>query len=229
MPGAECYASFQDLMEAKFEAFCTAHPLTAKRQSSARNLAKPPTNPIEDSQHFIDELQRLGFFELMPADAKEKMIQDFLEVSQDFTANKWQLLEGPFASPGDVLCDPISGRVVNFDIARLAIERGRYAIAAVRPLMASVGIEFGTVEELVAADSYSVTLEGVNHRYFRLRKGRPSLRGGEHEINAARYVLYETCKLLNKVLKQRQRAERIATLEELQTSFTAQIAYPWFC
>jgi hypothetical protein len=85
--------------------------------------------------------------------------------------------------------------------------------------MASVGIEFGTLEEQLTADSYGVTLEGVNHRYFRLRKGHPSLHGGEHEINAARYVLYETCKLLNKILKQRQRAERFATLEELQTSF----------
>jgi hypothetical protein len=223
VPGAECYASFQDLMEAKFEAFCAAHLLTAKRQSSARDLAKPPTNPIGDSQQFIDELQSLGFFELMPVDAKEKMIRDFLEVSRDFTANKWQLLEGPFASPGAVLCDPISGRVVNLDIARLATERGRYAIAAVRPLLASVGIEFGTVEELVAADSYSVTLEGVNHHYFRLRKGHPSLQGGEHEINAAGYVLYETGKLLNKVLKQRQKAERIATLEELQTSFSTRM------
>jgi len=223
VPGAECYASFQDLMEAKFEAFCAAHPSRVNRQSSTRNLAKPPTYPMEDGQAFIDQLQRLGFFSLMPVDAKEKMIGNFLEVSQHFTANKQQLLEGPFASPGAVLCDPVSGRVVNLDVARLAIERGRYAIAAIRPLMASVGIEFGTVEEQVTADSYGVTLEGVNHRYFRLRKGHPSLQGGEREINAARYVLYETCKLLNKVLKQRQRAERIATLEELQNIFEARI------
>ncbi len=151
------------------------------------------------------------------------MIGDFLEASQDFAANKWQLLEGPFASPGAVLCDPISGRVVNLDIARLANERGGYAIAAIRPLLASVGIEFGIAEEQIAADSYGVTLEGISHHYFRLRKGRPTLQGGEHEINAARYVLYETCKLLNKVLKQRQKAERIATLEELRASFNVQM------
>ena len=144
-------------------------------------------------------------------------------------SNGWWLdgTDGPtggrFASPGSVLCNPISGRVVNLDIARLAKERGRYAIASVRPLLASVGIELGIVEEQIAADSYGVTVEDINHHYFRLRKGHPSLQGGEHEINAGRYVLYETCKLLNKVLKQRQKAERIATLEELQTSFTAQM------
>ena len=150
-------------------------------------------------------------------------------------SNGWWLdgTDGPtggrFASPGSVLCNPISGRVVNLDIARLAKERGRYAIASVRPLLASVGIELGIVEEQIAADSYGVTVEDINHHYFRLRKGHPSLQGGEHEINAGRYVLYETCKLLNKVLKQRQKAERIATLEELQTSFTARCASRWFC
>ena len=42
-------------------------------------------------------------------------------------------------------------------------------------------------------------------------------------LNAAGFVLHETCKLLNKVLKQRQKAERIATLEELQSSFPTQM------
>ena len=55
-----------------------------------------------------------------------------------------------------------------------------------------MGIEIGTIEEQVEADSYGVALEGISHRYFRLRKGRPSFQGGEVEINAARYVLYET-------------------------------------
>ncbi len=220
---AECYESFQQLMEAKFEAFLAAHPLPAKRRSSARNLAKPPEEPIEDPRQFVDELQRHGFFKLMPAEAREIMIRDFLEVPQAFAAKKWQLLEGRFASPGAVLCDPRSGRVVNLDIARLANERGGYAIASVRPLLASVGIELGVAKEQTAADSYGVTLEDIDHHYFRLRKGHPSLQGGEHEINAARYVLYETCNLLNKVLTQRQKAERIATLEELQTSFTMQM------
>ena len=218
VPGAKCYASFQDLMEAKFEAFCAAHPLPTKRQSSARNLAIPPTNPIYDAKHFIDKLQGLGFFKFMAGDAMEKMIGDFLEVSQKFAANKWQLLDGPFASPGAVVCDPRSGRVVDLDIGRLVNERGRYAIAVVRPLLSSVGIELGTVNEEVTADSYGVSLEGISHRYFRLRKGHPALLGGEHEINAARYTLYETCKLLNKVLRKRQKAERMATLEELQAS-----------
>ncbi|HEV3238175.1 MAG TPA: hypothetical protein VGZ25_14390, partial [Gemmataceae bacterium] len=163
------------------------------------------------------------FFDFATSETTATMIQDFLDVSQSFAANNCQLLEGSYASPGAVLCDPKSGRVVNLDIARLANERGRYAIAAVRPLLASAGIEIGHIEERITADSYGVTLDGVDHEYFRLRKGRPAMQGGEHEINSARYVLYETCKLLNKVLKQKQNTARIATLEELQTRITSRM------
>jgi hypothetical protein len=231
VPGAECYESFQRLMEEKFEAFLAAHPLPATRRSRmpatrrsrTRNLAKPPENPIMDSRQFIDELQKLGFFNFVSDDVRASMIRDFYAVSQAFADSKWQPIEGPFASPGAVLLDPKSGRVVNLDMARLAEERGRYAIAAVRPLLASAGIELGPLEERITANSYGVTLEGMTHDYFRLRKGRPALAGGDHEINAARYVLYETGKLLNKLLKQKQNSARISTLEEYPTQLTAQM------
>ena len=92
-----------------------------------------------------------------------------------------------------------------------------------RPLLASVGIELGPLEERITANSYGVTLEGITHDYFRLRKGCPALQGGDLEINAARYVHYETGKLLNKLLKQKQSSARIATLEERQTLLSAQM------
>ncbi len=223
VPGAECYESFQRLMEEKFEAFLAAHPLPAARRSRTRNLAKPPENPIMDSRQFIDELQKLGFFNFVSDDVRASMLRDFYAVSQAFADSKWQPVEGPFASPGAVLLNPNSGRVVDLDTARLAEERGRYAIAAVRPLLASVGIELGPLEERITANSYGVTLEGTTHDYFRLRKGRPALAGGDHEINAARYVLYETGKLLNKLLKQKQNSARISTLEEYPTQLNAQM------
>lgn len=150
------------------------------------------------------------------------MIRDFDEVSKAFADNNGQLIEGPFASPGAVLLDPKSGRVVNLNEARLAADRGRYAIDMVRPLLVSAKIEIGPIEEKVTAESYGVKLEGITHEYFRIRKGHPALPGGEHESNAARYVLYETTKLLNKILIERRNAARIATLEELENSFTAQ-------
>lgn len=222
VPGAQCYESFGRLMAAKFEAFLAAHPLSDKRGSAPRNLAKPPANPIVDSRQFIEELQRLGFFDFVSEDVRASIIQDFYEVSKAFRDNNQRHLDGPFASPGAVLLDPKSGRIVNLDMARLAEERGRYAIAAVRPLLASVGIELGPLEERITANSYGVTLEGITHDYFRLRKGRPALEGGDLEINAARYVLYETGKLLNKLLKQKQNSARISVLEEHQTLLTAQ-------
>jgi SMI1 / KNR4 family (SUKH-1) len=216
VPGAQCYESFGRLMEAKFEAFLAAHPSPAKRRSAPRNLANPPENPIENSREFIDELQGLGFFDFVSDDARANMIRDFHEVSKAFRDNNQRHLEGPFASPGAALLDPKSGRVVDLDMARLAEERGGYAIGAARPLLASAGIELGPIEERTTASSYGVTLEGIPHDYFRLRKGHPALQGGDLEINAARYVLYETAKALNKVFKQRQNSARIATLEEHQ-------------
>jgi SMI1 / KNR4 family (SUKH-1) len=225
VPGAQCYESFEFLMKAKFEAFLAAHPPTGKRRSSARSLARPPSRFIGDRQEFVNELGKLGFFDFVSPQTRAAIVRDFLDVSKSFAANNGQLLKGKYASPGAVLCDPRSGRVVNLDIARLAKERGRYAIRSVRPLLASARIEIGKIKEQIATDSYGITLEGVHHEYFGLRKGCPSLPGGEHKINAARYVLYETCKLLNKVLKQKKNVARVATLEEHRDMSPMRLAF----
>ena len=85
--------------------------------------------------------------------------------------------------------------------------------------------------EMAQSEQRLQPLEGQLHLpattvHFEHRGGGEFLlQGGEHEINAARYVLYETCKLLNKVFKQRQGTERLATLDELRTSFTPQMRF----
>jgi hypothetical protein len=224
VPGAECYPSFQDLMSSLGEAFMAAHPTTGSgARTRERNLAKPPADAIDDPRQFTDELQRLGYFRFVSADTTARMIREFLTVYESFRRNNMQLLAGPFPSPGAVILCEESGRVVNLDESRLAEERGGYAIAKTRSLLALAGIELGDPLETTTADSYSVRLEGVTHDYFRLRKGRPALPGGEHQSNVARYVMYGTVKLLNKVLKERACVERIASLEELRADFSEEM------
>jgi hypothetical protein len=223
VPGADCYESFQDLMSNLGEAFIAAHPAAgSKAKSRPKNLAKPPDDVIDDPLQFTAELQRLGYFRFVSGDTAACMIREFQAVYESFRSNKWQLLYGPFPSPGAAILREDSGRVVNLEAARLAKERGGYAIAKTRPLLAAAGIDLGPADETITADSYSVRIEGITHKYFGLRKGRPALLGGEHQGNAARYVIDETAKLLNKVLKQRGCAERIATLAELRTRLSAE-------
>jgi hypothetical protein len=168
---------------------------------------------------FVSELKRLGYFKYCSPEAQGRMVANFLATHEEFQRGRWQLLPGEFASPGAALLGADSGRVVDLDQGRLARERARYALAAARPLLGAAGVEIGAPKELVSSDSYGVRLDGVTHEFFRLRNGRPALQGGEHEVNAARYVLDETTKLLNKVLNARGRAERTASLAELREQF----------
>jgi hypothetical protein len=72
-------------------------------------------------------------------------------------------------------------------------------------------------EELITPESYGVRLGDVTHEFFRIRKGRPAVSSGDDPFNAARYVMYETVKLVNQVLQRRGSNERLSTLEELQS------------
>jgi len=215
VPGAGGYDSFESLMSQRFQAYMSAHPL----EEPARNLAKPPDFNITDPNEFIDQLRRLDFFKYASLATSEKMVREFLLVHKQFNENQYRMVDGPYASPGAVILQEESGRVVNLSAKHLTANRGLYALKMARQLLASAGIELGVPEEIVSNDSYRVRLEGIEHEYFRLRNGMPTKSGG-NEFNIARFVLYETAKLLNKVLKQRKHKARISTLEELQTQLT---------
>ncbi len=142
------------------------------------------------------------------------MIENFRRVSEEFERKNQIILDGPYGSPGAAILGKESGRVAELDPTRLAAERGRYALAAVRQLLTVADIELEPEEELITPESYGVRLGDVTHEFFRIRKGRPALSGGDDPFNAARYVMYETVKLVNQVLQRRGSSERLATLEE---------------
>jgi hypothetical protein len=219
IPGAECHASFGELMSRLCEAYVAAHPPTRSKKTSARrrNLAKPPAEQIRDPVQFVDELKRLDYFRFAPSETEARMIENFRRVSEEFERKNQIILDGPYASPGAAILGKESGRVVELDPTRLATERGRYALAAVRQLLTVAGIELEPEEELITPEAYGVRLGDITHEFFRIRKGRPAVSGGDDPFNAARYVMYESVKLVNQILQMRESKERLATLEELQS------------
>ena len=220
VPGAECHASFQDMMFDLGETFLAAHPVVnTSGGATVKNLRNPPGHFIEDPREFIDELQRLGYFRFVSSATAERMCRDFQTTHAEWRRSGCNVvLDAPFPFPGSVLLGEDSGRVVDLAVARLAESRAGYAIAKFRPLLGAAGIELAAVEETTTADSYSVALEGVERRYFRMRNGNPMTQGGEHQSNAAQEVLNETVKLLNAVLKARGCDERVASLLGVQNS-----------
>ena len=107
------------------------------------------------------------------------------------------------------------GRVIDLDTGRLTVERGRYAGAMARSLIARAGVELGMVEEVRSPDAYAVRLEGITQDFFRLRdNGRPAIQHGDDDRTVAGEVAGRTVTLVNKALRRRGAAERLAFLDE---------------
>ena len=175
IPGAECHASFGELMSRLCEAYVAAHPPKRLKKTSGRrrNLAKPPAEPIRDPVQFVDELKRLDYFRFAASETEAHMIENFRRVSEEFERNNQNIFDGPYASPGAAILGKESGRVVELDPTRLATERGRYALAAVRQLLTVAAIELEPEEELITAESYGVRLGDLTHEFFRMHRVGP--------------------------------------------------------
>lgn len=208
VPGEHCYPSFGVMMARLCEEYLGAHPARGIK------LGIPPDEPIDEPGEFIERLKMLGFFRFVSTERAAEMIADYLETKSRF---KGAPLPGRFASPGAAILTDDCGRVARLDSERLARERGAYAIAAARPLLARAGVELGQLREEDTKGSYSVELEGVSREFFRVRKGKPAIPGGEHAVNVAMAVIQETATLVNRVLVAKRRRERFATMMEMSS------------
>jgi hypothetical protein len=206
--GADCYPDFGVMMARICEGYLAAHPVRGVK------LGIPPDEPIEEPEEFIEMLKRLGYFRFVSTERAAEMIADYLETKSRF---RGALLPGRFASPGAAILTDDCGRVVRLDIERLARERGAYAIAAARSLVARAGVELGPVREVETEDGYSAELEGISREFFRMREGKPAIRGGEHAVTVAMAVIREAATLLNQVLQAKRRRERFATIMEMSS------------
>jgi hypothetical protein len=213
VPGAECQPSFAAMMTRLCDGFIAAHPPAAPKANPI-NFNKPPPKKIDDPAEFLAELRRLGFFRYTTADVAARIERDYLATCAASSQEPYKLLKGPFPSPGSALFVPDTGRVVHFEVARMAKERAPYAVGMMRPLLAKAGVELGAVEELVTQDCYAARLEGVTRDLLRLRNGLPTGAGSHHEGNVATWVSSEAVTLVNQVLKQRGIPERIAWQQE---------------
>lgn len=219
VPGAECHPSFGAMMSRLCDGFIAAHP-PAPPKSRPVNLGKPPAKTIDDPAEFLAELRRLGFFRYATEDVAARIERDYLATCAAYRQEPYKLLKGPFPSPGSALFVPDTGRVVHFEVGRMANERAPYAVGTMRPLLAKAGVELGAVEQLVTQDRYAARMEGITHDLLRLRNGLPTGAGSQHEGNVATWVSSEAVTLLNKVLKQRGVPERIAWQRESLGTYT---------
>lgn len=214
VPGAECHDSFKELMYGLYEAFTAAHPASgAEPKKRKLILSTPPAVRGEDPAAFMGDLKRLGFFKYAGAQAAEQMEREFFANSEANKLREGRRTRG-YSSPGAAILTEACGRIARLDCARLATERARYGLEVARGLLATAGVELAQAQEVSGDGVYGAQLEGIHQQFFRLRNGHPAKLGGEHEVNAARYVMYECAKLVNRVLQRRDRDERIATLEQ---------------
>jgi hypothetical protein len=230
VPGPECHVSFGAMMLEKYEAFLAANPPPAKQGKSRTsrpakaavkklNLRHPPSALVDDPDAFCEVLDRCGFFSACTPAVACRIRAEFLALARAAGADPYFVYSGKGDSPGKALFVEETGRVARLDEARLAEERAAYAIARIRPVLAAVaGAELGSPEERVTPDAYAVRLDDVDHTFFRLKNGAPAIAGGEHRVNAARYVMYETTKLVNRWLAAHGHEARIATIEALDKS-----------
>jgi len=216
VPGAECQDSFKELMYRLYEAYAAAHPAAgAEPKKRKLNLSKPPAVHEEDPVKFMADLKRLGFFKHTTAETAERIAREFFAKCQESKLLREQRLPGNYYySPGAAILTEECGRLARLECGRLASERAGYGLEVARRLLATAGVELAQGREIISEGAYGAMLEGIQQEFFRLRKGHPAKMGGEHEVNAARYVLYECAKLVNRVLERRGCEERIATLEQ---------------
>src|ERR1043165_1861495 len=86
-----------------------------------------------------------------------------------------------------------------------------------RTPVGAAGVELGPVREVETEDGYSAELEGISREFFRMREGKPAIRGGEHAVTVAMAVIREAATLLNQVLQAKRRRERFATIMEMSS------------
>ncbi len=221
VPGAECYRSFKDLILSQYESFVAAHPARSSNggaRAQRRNLRKPPEVTTEDPVAFLAELEKLGFFRYSPPEKAAQVRHAFLTLATAIKQDPTGAVGGRLASPGTALFTNSTRRVAAVDPEELLRGRAAYALSRLRPILAATGIELAPVEELGTSDLYVAKLEGVEHEFFALVDGQPAREGGLVPINAARFYMEETAKLVTKVLRKRKSPERVATLQEMTKS-----------
>jgi hypothetical protein len=217
VPGAECFASFKDLLQNQYESFLAAYngKGTGGTTIQRRSLRKPPVMTISDPTLFLAELDRLGYFRYCPPDTASGIRYQFLDLATTAQQDKTAVSSARITSPGCALFTKNCGRVVMIDADELNRGRAPYAMSRLRPLLAATGIEFAPLEEIRAGDIYAARMEGIEHQFFRIKDNHPYIEGGHVPINAARYLMYETAKLTTKVLRKRKSPARIATMEQI--------------
>ncbi len=202
--GAECYPSFKDLILSQYESFIAAHQAKSNNGHARhlhRNLRKPPKQTTTDPVEFLAELERLGFFRYCSPENAAQIRHQFLNLATAAQKSDARSDYERLITPGAALFPATSGRVANVDSEELIHGGAPYALSRLRPLLAATGIELAPVEELRTTDVYAARLEGVEQEFFKLKDGHPDREAGEVPLNAARFFLYETAKLVTRTLR----------------------------
>jgi hypothetical protein len=220
VPGESSHGTFADLVEEQYQTFLAAHGDGKSKKSSKQskkpklNLGSPPTDPVSDPKEFLELITKLGFFDHTDPSAAQDIGRDFLEQCAEIITEPTRMYS-EFIAPGRALVRPETGRSCRLPIEATARGGMRFVMGRLRPLLAARGIEMPIVIEQKGDTDWMATLDKVEHRIARMRNGKPTGAGMQHDVNLTMVLSNAACTLANQWLRSVGAEERIASINEL--------------